>query len=166
MTLSDSANIATIAASFLVVIQLAAGMFVYLRQIKRERVIATLNYFESANQELKKAKRELRNAIGTDITPEAIEKLKTDQDNKILLHQVLNTYERLATGLNLGIYDLGTIARINGKMLVSNYERFLPYIENRRKMYNPNAWTEFTKLVNQIRRTRKDLKVVDVNAID
>lgn len=160
MTLSEYTNLATIAASLLVVIQLAAGMFVYMRQIKRERVIATLGYFEGASKELKEAKRELRKQIGTEITPDAIEGLKSNPDGTVLLHRVLNTYERLAAGLNLGIYDLETIARINGKILASNYERYRPYIENRRKTKNPNAWIEFSSLVDRIRKIRKDLRIV------
>lgn len=160
MTLADYSSLATIGASLLVVIQLAVGVFVYLRQIKRERVIATLDYFEGANKELKEAKRELRKKIGSEITPDAIKGLESNPDGRLLLHQVLNAYERLAAGLNLGVYDLPTIARINGKVLVSNYERFRPYIEHRRKTSNPNAWIEFSRLAERICGIRKELRIV------
>ena len=155
MTFSDFADIATIVASVLVVIQLGAGLFAYISQVKRERVIATLEYYESVNKDLKEAKRELRKSIHGKITPEIIKNLESNKEEKVLLHKVLNSYERLAIGLNLGIYDLETLNRINGKILISNYERFRPYIEQRSKTKNQKAWNEFSLLVDNLREVRK-----------
>ncbi|KAF0957319.1 DUF4760 domain-containing protein [Rhodococcus sp. T7] len=45
--------------------------------------------------------------------------------------EVLNGLERLATGVNLGIYDERVLRKIGGTIIVRTYERFEPYIRAR-----------------------------------
>jgi len=155
MTLQEGANIATIAAAALAIPPIVWGVVIHIVSLRRERVKLTLEFWEKINQEIKNEKRNIRKELGEKITREKAQKILDDETLRIRVNKVLNLYERLATGVNLGIYDIKTINRLTGTNLISNYARFKEYIDLRRtKMNRPKAWKEFEELSNKLTQHR------------
>lgn len=79
-----------------------------------------------------------------------LDEINNNPEIRVNIHAVLNFYESLARGINLGIYDEETIqAARNGAMrrMVNSYQR---YIEFRRKdEQHPNAWNYLTDLIDK-----------------
>ena len=63
---------------------------------------------------------------------------------------LLNSYERLARGVNLGIYD-DDVIKMGRRMAISKaYFSFAEMIANRRNEYGaPNAWIELEMLLTK-----------------
>jgi Domain of unknown function (DUF4760) len=129
----------------------AFAAIVYYVNSKRDRIKRTLDYWESVNNELREEKLELRKDYGAVLSTEDVEKIYSDIDERVKVNKVLNTFERLSIGVNLGVYDIKTLNRIVGRRLISNFERFEPYILYRReKKLQHHAWLEFEILKNNL----------------
>ena len=154
--MSEISEIATVVGTILTAISLGSGVIVFLVNSRRERIKKTLDFWENINQQLKKEKRDLDREYGTKITQEQAISLIEDRDEATKINRVLNIYERMALGVNLGAYDIKVLNRMVRFNLISNYERFEEYIVARRKKFErPFAWTEFEKLIKIIRKYRK-----------
>jgi hypothetical protein len=127
------------------------GVFVYTRSSHHEKVRKTLDYWESINQELKIEKKKLLDKYGSKLSRETAEEILESSDDMIKLNKVLNIYERLSIGVNMGIYDIKALNRIVGRNLISNYSRYEEYIELRRDRFDrPDAWKDFEVMVGRI----------------
>jgi len=152
MTLSEYSEISTIVGGTIVIIQLAAGLFVYLRQTSRDRIISTLEYYEAAHSNIKLIKSEmskerLRLSTSTANRDPSVSSKKLDN----LATKLLNAYERFATGVNLGIYDLRTVNRLCGKVVINTFNRHESMINTKD---GTQRWTEFSKLCTRLRKLR------------
>ncbi|WP_182111670.1 DUF4760 domain-containing protein [Actinotalea sp. JY-7876] len=72
---------------------------------------------------------------------------------------VLNGLERLANGVAVGVYDLGTLARLGGTTIVRSHERFDPYIDILRRtevkeLRQERAYVALDGLARELRRRR------------
>lgn len=157
-----------VVALFLTVISIFLGVCQFNVNVKRDRERQTLDYWERINQALKQEKRELKNKINVDLrddTQMACEnKIEHDMAMKILdndklsvkTNRIINRYERLALGVNIGAYDVRVLNRLVGQNIIDNYCRFEAYIEARREKLNrPYAWKEFEKLTNKLKTLRE-----------
>ncbi|MGB3762428.1 MAG: DUF4760 domain-containing protein [Ornithinimicrobium sp.] len=80
---------------------------------------------------------------------------------------ILNGLERIAVGVNLGVFDASTLRELGGTIIVREFERNRAYIDARRTATNElrrqaNAFTALESLVNdfnsrRLREERKDL---------
>lgn len=155
MTLQEAANVATIIAAALATPPIVWGVISHILSLQREKRKLTLEFWEEINQEIKNEKREIRKEFGEKVTRDQAEAILVDENMRVKVHKVLNQYERLATGANLGIYDITTLDRLTGTNLLGNYARFQEYIQLRRTQMNrPRAWNEFERLCRRLTRHR------------
>ncbi|MCL2059261.1 MAG: DUF4760 domain-containing protein [Oscillospiraceae bacterium] len=84
-------------------------------------------------------------------------------DNVVLqaaVFKYLSLMERLAVGINIGVYDLHTYIRIIGRRTVDFYKRLEPIIiARRRKLDMPSLYIDFEKLVKDIVKESKPLNL-------
>ncbi len=86
--------------------------------------------------------------IANNVPLKKLNDLYDDLQNRSKLTDILNTYEGLARGVNLRLYDekLVKIARKSNTLAV--YSIFREFILHRRlESNNPELWDEFEKLV-------------------
>ena len=152
MTLQDWTNIATIIGISLILPQLALGILSMRTENNRIKKKATLDYYESINQELKNEKRKITRKFGEYLSEDDIQYFSANDDDRVLLHKVLNLYERLAIGININVYDIKTLNRLNGHLIINNYERYMPYINYYSKKMGRVTWNEFTILYNNLKK--------------
>lgn len=157
MNIEQASQIATVVGVLLVVPQIFIAVWSVVRNNRRERIKSTLNYYEDINQKIKIQKKAIKEKHGEKISRERAISIHDENEDISAINNVLNLYERLSLGVNMGIYDLKTINRISGKLLIDNYERFQEYILYRRELKKaPNAWKEFETLIEKLRKMRKE----------
>jgi c-di-AMP phosphodiesterase-like protein len=145
-----------IASPIFASLSLAVGVVIFIINSKRTRAKNTLYFWEKINQDLKIEKSELEKDYGPLISNEMALLILDDKNEAKWVNRVINVYERLGAGVNIGAYDVGVINRLVGQNIIDNYERFSAYIEARRVALNrPFAWVEFQKLVGELRRIRE-----------
>ena len=136
-------------------ISIVVGVCFFVLNIKRDRIKQTLDYWEKINQQIKLDKQKLLKNYGEIISQEIVDLILNDNNEQIRINRVINLYERLALGINIGVYDLKTINRMVGQNIINNYAKFHLYIEARRKkLKRPFAWSEFETLVNELIKIR------------
>jgi len=97
---------------------------------------------------------ELKNKQGTTLSEE---KRKLLDDH---VCDMLNGLERLAVGVELGIYDEAVLRLMGGTIIARTYERFEPYIDatrqaNSTRKRQSRAYTELTVLYHLIEEPRR-----------
>ena len=159
---------AKIAALLLTFISICFGVCQFNANVKRDMERQTLDYWERINQALKQEKRELKNYLDVDLRDDTQMACENKIEHKMALeildneklrvqtNRIINRYERLALGVNIGAYDLRVLDRLVGQNIIDNYCRFEAYIEARREKLNrPYAWKEFEKLTNKLKTLRE-----------
>jgi hypothetical protein len=91
--------------------------------------------------------------------------LSTKRKQKVLdnMVHVLNGLERLAVGVELGIYRRDVLILVGGTIIKRTYERFEPYIEIRRtttqlEKRQERAFAQLSALVSQVRSYEVDVQ--------
>lgn len=76
---------------------------------------------------------------------------RNDPDGKFIpgLHRVLNTYEALARGVRLGLYDESVIRAAREIPMTTTYHAFQEYIEHRTSVRGTNPWSEYHAIVKK-----------------
>ncbi len=155
MSLTSAVDYANIVSSILGALSLLFGAFIFFISTKRERIKQTLEYWEQINSELKIEKKRLIKDYGKIISSEMAQLILEDDEEQRRLHKVINIYERLALGVNIGAYDIDTLNRLVGQNIIDNYTRFAEYISARRiKFSRKFAWKEFEQLRNTLVKLR------------
>ncbi len=80
------------------------------------------------------------------------------QDKKIekIVCSYLNDLEFICTGINIGIYDIHTMERMFGDVILRIYYQFFSYIEEMRKQRNSNiVYAELEKVVKEVKEIQK-----------
>ncbi len=156
MATQEICDIARIAGPALSGLSIMFGVIYFSLNLKRDRAKQTLDYWEKVNQELKIEKRELLRDYGKKIDHEMAQLILEDGEEAKRLNKVINIYERLSLGVNIGAYDLKTLNKLVGQNIIDNYSRFEEYIKARReKLKRPFAWKEFEDLVFKLKAIRK-----------
>lgn len=152
MTIDEAANIATIVGVVLIVPQISFAIIAYILERIRDKRKATLQYYESWHRELKDNKRAFRDRFGRTITESDAGIIYNETEGRVSLHRILNSYERFALGINLGIYCGKTVARLCKNRIIENYESVEPYIIHCEEITKRRAWKEFTNLYERMKR--------------
>jgi len=131
------------------------GAYVYFSNSRKERIRCTLSYWENFYTDVKKRILDF-NADYSDFNEAIYEKIASHNTDKNKLHDILNSFEKLALGVNLGAYDLVALNRAAGKTITTIYSKYEPYIVQRRdSTNNPNSWSEFELLNDQLCKLRR-----------
>lgn len=79
-----------------------------------------------------------------------------DADLEKSISRYLGRLERLAVGINSGIYDFKTLDKMCGQYLIERYKQFENYINEKRESgVYPYCYKEFQKLVERIVKDRQ-----------
>lgn len=156
MTAQELEDIAKIVGPALSGLSILFGVIYFVLNLRRDRAKQTLDYWEKVNQQLKVEKGELLKYYGSKIDSGMALLILENGEEAKRLNKLINVYERLSIGVNIGVYDLKTLNRLAGQNIIDNYSRFEAYIEaHREKLKRPLAWQEFQKLVKTLRAIRK-----------
>ncbi|MCL2080033.1 MAG: DUF4760 domain-containing protein [Oscillospiraceae bacterium] len=79
------------------------------------------------------------------------EKYKDNPEIKEKTRSYLRNMERLAAGINLGVYDFEVFYRLSGEPTIQLYKAIMPLIEDRRKSTDAISFCiEFEKLYHEL----------------
>lgn len=150
----DAANLATVIGVYLIVPQIFLALVVFLVQNARDRKKSTLDYYESWHKDLKESKSRFREKFGESLEDDRLESIYQDTAIRKELHRIFNSYDRFATGANLGIYCLKTINRLCGLRIIENYETLESYLKFYERKKKREAWGDFKMLYQKIHKIR------------
>jgi Domain of unknown function (DUF4760) len=89
---------------------------------------------------------------------EFLEAVRADKEKRQLLRNYLNYYENLAAGINSGVYDLETVARTFGNVLLNVVGAYQPYIKDVRvELGNKLAYVEMQRLAEKLRPVLREM---------
>lgn len=78
-----------------------------------------------------------------------------DERNEVT-RDYLNGYEAFATGVNLGLYDLGVVHALRGGNVIASWTLFQPWVVARRELIDrPTLYTELEKLAGDLESFRR-----------
>ncbi len=86
-------------------------------------------------------------------------KIINDKKLENVVWGYLNDLEFICTGINIGIYDIYTLERVAGDVIIRIYYQFSPYIYERRKQRNTSiVYAELENVVKEIKKIQKRSK--------
>ncbi|MFS1466433.1 hypothetical protein BCU33_010200 [Vibrio lentus] len=155
MTTSISAtDIATISASVIACIAFIVSSITYVQTTRRERRIKTLDYWETVQPSLIEARQSLSSIHKGEWSTEDA-KTHLNSPNLELISKGINSFERLATGVNLDIYDLKVLNKLAGEMIVDSYLAYAPIIAVREEQLGKSdSFREFEVLYSKLDKLR------------
>ena len=82
------------------------------------------------------------------------EKIIKNPKTEKIVREYLNDLEFICTGVNMGIYDIDTVERLFGDVILRKYDQFKPYIEERRDQRRSVGDSEivFAELGNVVKK--------------
>jgi len=83
-----------------------------------------------------------------------LEKVHDDENLLWKVEKYLFAMERLAVGINTNVFDIYVFDRIMGQKTIEHYEALCDYIKYIRKNDYNEKYTEFEKLIKQLRLIR------------
>lgn len=124
---------------------------------RRRKQEATLDYYNQSFGERRSLSSSLPTLSDVQGITESIQRATAgDIATSESIRSMLAYYETLATGVNIGIYDMETIDRLAGSRLTRILDSWLPYIRwARAARQNPLAYCEFEQMVAVIRQRRE-----------
>lgn len=126
------------------------------RDHARRRQQATVDFYMTTLEK----RTELRHTLPYDRNADAIREyvtaLKDESETEALyVTDYLTMFEMLAGGVNMGIYDLEVIDRLAGSRLRAIYNNYLPWIDQRRRMFDsPSLYCELESLSRSLEARR------------
>lgn len=123
----SAADIATISASIIAGVAFIVSSVTYVQTTRREKRIKTLDYWEAVQPSLIEARQSLALIHQGEWTRD-IALTHINSPNIEHISKGLNAFERLATGINLDIYDLKVLNKLAGKMITDSYVAYAPLI--------------------------------------
>lgn len=151
---------ATLVTTVLIFLQVFVAVLSLVWHHRSQKKMATLQYYETIEKELKAIKRELL-PFGDPITPEGAKQLEDDAELRVKARRVCNYFNRFCIGIDSGVYDFDLANEVAGKLIVDNYKRYAAYIHHRR---NPGhnkpsvqAWPHWERVARRMAQRRRVL---------
>ena len=82
-----------------------------------------------------------------------------DPELRKTVRRFLNLMERVAVGVNAGVYDIRILNRICGLTTIQFYRRVEKVIARRREINGPTIYIDFEKLVERLQEVRAEPRV-------
>lgn len=147
-------DIATISASVIAGVAFVVSSITYVQTTRRERKIKTLDYWEAIQPSLIEARKSLSSIHQGEWSSNDARK-HLNSPNLELITKGINAFERLATGVNLDIYDLNVLNKLAGKMIVDSYVAYAPIIVvSEEQIGTRNSFREFEILYSKLEKLR------------
>jgi len=155
------ANIATSITAILIFFQLFIAVISLIMHHKREKMKATVDYYEKIEPNLQSLQRELKYKYGDALSTEQCIEIDKQAEDRAKLTRFLNLYNRLSIGIRKNIYDFDIINDICGNLMVNHIDRYRNYIKFRRKIGDDDKlWFDFEFIANRIRSIRSYQKKI------
>lgn len=156
MTALEIIQIISIIANIFVII----SVIVAARQLYLNREIAKMDFERrkkeatiSFTYEILERVRNLREIIDNeyDEEPVKIEEYQANPKMQDVIREYLDIMERIAVGINAGVYDFDIYRRICGTSTAMYWKQLSHVVENRRKeLQRPNIYIEYERLVDRV----------------
>jgi len=132
-----------------------AGAAIALRSFRadheRRKKQATIEFTHNVLELRSSVWSQVTSVFGSDVINPTDPRYKDDVKLQANVTQYLKLMERLAVGINVGVYDLYVFTRITGRATSNTYKRLFPVIEEKRKSAQaPTLYIEFERLVRSI----------------
>ena len=158
----DIGTLIGVVGSFLSILLAAYYFWIDSRHRRKKD---TLEFFETTYVRLKDEKQKLTNETIEHLHQGNFEQIIKDKDVFARVSTLLNLLERLGVSVHEGVFEIGTLNRLFGGILISEWSTFAGFVEfYREDKESPKAWIEFQKLAEAIEtmRTRKiKMKVIE-----
>ncbi|MFT6898158.1 MAG: hypothetical protein ACJA13_002578 [Paraglaciecola sp.] len=153
--MEDLLNYSKVIASIITALSFIFGAYIYFANSRKDRIKDTLTYWEGFYREIKPSVQYF-STHAPSVEGEVVKNIAAHKTDKNKLHDILNNFEKLALGVNLGAYDLNSLNRVAGKTILQLYERYEQYIHYRRRdPKTSNSWSEFEMLYTRLKKIRK-----------
>lgn len=147
-------NIFLIVGTIVAVIQLWLNRRIAQMDLERRKKEATISF----TYEVLERVRELSEMIDDeyDDEPVKIEEYQASVEMQNTIRQYLDIMERIAVGINTGVYDFDIYCRICGTSTVMYWKQLSHVIEARRKeLQRPEIYIEFESLANRVMESKR-----------
>lgn len=120
---------------------------------RREKKEITIQYIDVHESKVTELLEKIKDVYQNDQI--LLEKVTSHEKLQEEVERYLFSMERLAVGINSGVFDIYLLDRAMGKKTIEHYEALQPYIKYIRKNDYPEKYTEFEELVNKLREIRR-----------
>ena len=174
-----------VAAALIALVGLTSSAIGVAFNVSRQRREATMKAYSEWSDSTWLIRKKLQQMLGDGVLSEAAAaelvgapgaaRTMPKKDRSELVNEigsVLNGLERLAVGVELGVYDIVTLRRLAGTIVVRYWERFETYIKARRLSAVPTqrqkvAYLAFENVVGELRvlMAKEDKRALDVERL-
>jgi hypothetical protein len=120
---------------------------------------ATLEAWIMTSDSTKEDRRQLTRAYGLEpLSSQHVQELfndPTQTDLRLHIRDVLGSFERLAAGVNLGIFDIHVLNAVAGGPILSARRRMYGYIAEVRRTHGPDVYAQIDTLCADLERLRQ-----------
>ncbi len=158
MTLETLVAIATLVGVLGTLASVIVAAYQLRSGLRYRRQKDTLDFYEQIQADIRNAQRVLSNRYREEcLSDEQVREIFADEEIKFKFHALLNVHERLALGVNSGIYDLAMLNRLAGGLFLRAWEKYRPYIDFYcDQMKRTTPWSEFRILAASLRAFREN----------
>jgi len=133
-----------------------AGIFLALKSFladhERRRKQATIEFTHKIMLLRQPLLRQIEHIFKKDVINVSDSRYANDVDLQWSIRDFLSIMERMATGVNIGVYDLNVYTLITGTATINTYKMLSPVIDYARHSdNNPNLYIQYENLVGNIK---------------
>ena len=133
------------------IISLVFSIVIYFYGILRQKKQDTINAFNIIQNQVFD---EMTKHTKKEIAAIAKSPRSTEYKNMSIL---MARCEHFAVAVNAKIYDVRIVKRLAGRYFIALYEKFLPIIEEKRRIYpSDRHYDEFEKMINKLKKYYKE----------
>jgi Tfp pilus assembly protein PilE len=151
-------EIISITISIITLLVLSAQLYFlyksFIADHERRKKQATIEYVNSIRERYINAINTINERFDSKEF-DAINLNKMTEDDKRHVRTYLSTVEHLAAGVNCGVYDIDILERMGGTGFITQFNKFWPYIKDRRKNYSSSVYIEFEIMCDDIKKIRR-----------
>jgi len=120
------------------------------KQLKKQ---ATLEYYQKIRAGYKESSKVIENFRDNEVI--SVGDIEKDKNLSKAIDEYLSQAERFATGVNVGVYDIGVFFDMIGVGVIDMYKRLEEIILHRRNTDNPFSCKDLEKLVPKLESIKK-----------
>ena len=137
------------------------------RDHKQRRMQATLEFVTATFDRMGLLReRGLPELVRAAVEPFTDRPLDMTDKRNLVVRENLNGFEALATGVNLGVYDISVVNRLRGTMIVRSWALYEPWVRARRTAFAQQSYyAELEELAARLVALRRDDGLPEVEII-
>jgi hypothetical protein len=134
------------------VLTLRVGIKTLKADHERRKKQSTIEFYQEISNITAKLKEDIDKIFGSDAVNPTDSRYSENEELKLKISQYLTIMERLAVGINTGVYDLDIYIRCAGRSTINWFERLVHIIKDKRKDGKSHLYTDFETMTNKLIR--------------